>query len=545
MKAVLLSAAAIIAALAAGVVAARVLNPGRYAARFERAEVGLRRYGPWAVAVISVALIWFVWDQVVPIAKVQDESSYVLQADIFARGRWTVPSPPIPEFFEQPHVLVVPAVASKYPPGHALLLTLGSLGGFHAAVPLLLSGATAALIFALAARLTNPWVALITWLLWVTAPIVLKFQPGYYSEVTTASLMLASWWCLMEWRLARRRRWLLLMALAIGWGAITRPLTMLALAIPIGIVVVRDVVRFRLWKDLGLAFVVGTAVLAVLPLWSAKTTGDWKLWPVELYRRDYMPHDKPGFVADTSPPRRAVSPVVKDLNDYFLWARKQQTVDALPEIVTTRALNLATGFFQAVRLPLVLFAIAGLFFMPAALKFALASAAILFIAYLPYAHWAPWTVYYLETAPVAALLVGVGVWHVMKRLSGDERRALPGMVLITVTLAAYSGTYIEDWRIDHRRRTEFDRNLAQSLRTLDAPAIVFFRYSPRLTNHPSVVFNFADLERAPVWVVHHLGERNDSLRRLAPHRAAYEVEDEQLLIGAPNPFTRLGRPAER
>lgn len=541
MMAVLLSALAIVAALTA----ARTLHTERYEARVARAGEWLRRYGPLAAAGVSIAVVWFVWDQFVPIAKVQDESSYLLQADIFARGRWTVPSPPIPEFFEQPHVLVVPAVASKYPPGHALLLAPGALVRFHAVVPLLLTGATAALIFALAARLANPWVALLAWFLWLTAPIVLKFQPGYFSEVTTTALVLASWWCLLDWRQSRRRRWLLLMALAIGWGAITRPLTMLAFAIPIGVVVIRDTARLRLWKDLGLAFAVGLTVLAVLPLWSAKTTGDWRLWPVELYRRDYMPYDKPGFVADTSPPRRAVSPVVKGINDYFQWARKQQTVAALPEIVSGRALNLAAGFFQGARLPLLLFAIAGLFFMPAGLKFAVASSVMLFIAHLPYAHWAPWTIYYLETAPVAAMLIAIGIWRALERLAGDERRVEPGVALVLLALLASAVPAIDFWHRDHRRRGAFDRLFAESLKALETPAVVFLKYSPRFANHPNVVFNYADLERAPVWVVHDLGVRNEELRKLAPERATYDLDEEQLLNASLNRGPRRTLPTQR
>ena len=359
MIVIILSTLAILGAL----FAPRFARPDAFGARVDRIEAGVRRFGPLAAAVLSIAIVWFAWDAIVPLPKVHDEKSYLLQADIFARGRWTVPSPPIPEFFEQPHVLVVPVVASKYPPGHALLLTLGSLVGFPPLVPLLLTGITAALLFALAMRLTNPLIALLTWTIWISAPIVLRFQPSYLSELTTSALLLGSWWSLLEWRETRRPRWLLLIALAIGWGAITRPLTMLAFAIPIGVVVIRDVMRLRRWRDLGLAFAVGVAVLCILPLWNARTTGDWRLSPIEMYRLDYLPFDKIGFTVDTTPPRRTVSPVLKVTYDYFLSARKQQQLGALPHIVADRALNLTIALFQGSRLPLVPFALVGLFFM--------------------------------------------------------------------------------------------------------------------------------------------------------------------------------------
>src|SRR5882672_7719416 len=40
------------------------------------------------------------------VASITDEFAYLLQADTFARGRLSLPTPAQPEFFETPHVLV-------------------------------------------------------------------------------------------------------------------------------------------------------------------------------------------------------------------------------------------------------------------------------------------------------------------------------------------------------------------------------------------------------------------------------------------------------
>src|SRR5438445_266756 len=53
---------------------------------------------------------------------VTDEAAYLLQADTFARLRLSLPSPPLPAFFEAPQILVVPRYMAKYPPGNALAL---------------------------------------------------------------------------------------------------------------------------------------------------------------------------------------------------------------------------------------------------------------------------------------------------------------------------------------------------------------------------------------------------------------------------------------
>lgn len=526
MTLILLSALLVTAVLAACRAGALV----RWSERLAGSDHALRRIGPWVAGTLSLIVVWYVWGELRPVAKVQDEMSYLLQAEIFTRGRWSAPSPPLPEFFEQAHVLVVPTVASKYPPGHALALALGSLVGFPAIMTLLMTGLTGALLFVLVARIADAWTALLAWVTWLTAPIVLRFQPGYYSEVTTALLLLCAWWLLLEWRSTLRTRWLMLMALSIGWGAITRPLTMLAFAIPIGVIVIRDCFRLRLWRDFGLAFATGILVLSLLPLWSARTTGDWRVSPVALYTRDYLPFDRMGFTTDTTAPRRALSPVVQGLYDSFLAIRKAQTIETIPETVSLRVVNLLAGFFREARLPLLLLAVIGLFGMPVAAAFAVLSAALLFLAHLPYAHWAPWAVYYLETTPVVALLIALGARRIATWRTPSVTSPRLAMLLLATIVVGLGVRPIEHWRHDHRFRGIIDRSFARSLETLPAPAIVFVRYSEREPYHVNLVRNEPDLAGAPYWVVHDLGPRNQQLIDLAPERKVYYFLEERMRI---------------
>ena len=521
-------------ALAAAAYGGRILREDA-ASSIASVEASLRRYGPLVAGVASALIVWYVWDAFVPIAKVHDETSYLLQAELFARGRWTAPSPPIPVFFEQPHVQVDPAVASKYPPGHALLLAIGALVRFPPLVPLLLTGLTGALVFALATRVVNVWVGALTWTMWITAPIVLRFQPGYYSEVTSGFAALASWWALLEWRATRRTRWLLLLALAVGWGAITRPLTMLALALPIGVVVLRDVIRLRGWRDFALAVATGIAVLAILPLWNARTTGSWRESAIEKYRKDYLPFDKIGFTPDTSPPRRAVTPVLRHVYDYFLSARKEQRLETVPRIAADRFVQLGIAFFQGSRIPLIAAAVIGLFLMNASLRFGALSVVALFLAYLPYAHWAPWTIYYLEITPVVAAITAVGLWWLLQRAAASAPRAGAAAALATAVLLLFAIPTIGHWKRDSRTRSALDRRFLEEIERLPKPAIVFVRYSPRFASHIAVVYNHPDLAAAPVWVVHDLGPRNGELRRLAPERHSFDFEEDQLAPPAGRP----------
>src|SRR5438477_101888 len=84
----------------------------------------------------------------------EDEFVYLFQAKSLAAGHLGYPSPPLPEFFEAAHVLVVPRFAAKYLPGHAAVLALFELTGAPWLGPCVLLGVTAALLH-LAARLAG------------------------------------------------------------------------------------------------------------------------------------------------------------------------------------------------------------------------------------------------------------------------------------------------------------------------------------------------------------------------------------------------------
>ena len=77
-----------------------------------------------AATALFMAWLWGGLDQV---AVIHDEAAYLLQAKLYASGHWTAPGPPLPEFFEQYHVLVTPRLTPKYFPGHALMLVPGRL----------------------------------------------------------------------------------------------------------------------------------------------------------------------------------------------------------------------------------------------------------------------------------------------------------------------------------------------------------------------------------------------------------------------------------
>ena len=118
---------------------------------------------PAVCGLISMLVMAWVWKGSHFIPNIADESAYLLQAEIFAKGAWSLAARPLPEFFEQIHVFATPFVAAKYFPGHSLLLVPGVLIHFPPLVPLLLIFGSGLLIVALSRRITNGWVALLVW----------------------------------------------------------------------------------------------------------------------------------------------------------------------------------------------------------------------------------------------------------------------------------------------------------------------------------------------------------------------------------------------
>ena len=511
--------------------------------------------GPWAPGVIGAitsATVWLVWGGLDRSPVVHDEAAYVLQAQLFARGAWTGPAPVLPEFFEQLYVLVTPVLASKYPPGHSLMLAPGALVGLPGLSVVLLDGVTGAFIFALARRVSGGQVALLTWLAWVTCYPAIYFRASYLSEVTSSAAWLVGWWSLLRWRETGRREWLVGVAAAVGLVAVTRPLTSVALALPIAAVVLRDVSARRRWRDLTLAMGVGVTCIAIVPLWSARTTGSPALTPLELYTRTYVPFDVPGFGLDTSArPLRYVPRDMALTNQSFREEHRAHTAAALPQTLVQRLRMIARDMWYDWRLGLAPFAVVGLISLPAAGWFALATLAAHVLLYLLYAHPAFWTVYYLESEPVLAFLTALGVVRVIAwagsgwRVAGSDspgsdsmprqfpttlalpstRYPLPVLVLAVATLVPAVLT-LRSMRDqidrDHAYHERFDAIRHQ---IGDERAIVFVRYAATHNDNLSLVRNPASHDDARVWIVHDRGTDNARLIAAAPTRRAYLFDE--------------------
>ena len=489
-------------------------------------------WAPAALGLLTIIVVRFVWRSFGEPGVIHDERAYLLQAEIFARGRWTASPPPIAAFFEQMHVFVEPAVFAKYPPAHAMMLVPGIWLGMPGLMPALLAGIAGALTFWLARRLSNAWTALLTWMLWTTAPLTLVWATSYLSESTTTVMWLAAAAATVLWLESGKQIHLLGVAAALAWGFEARPLTMVALAAPLGFVILRKLIEIGTFRRAAVPLLAGIALLGVGLVWNQQTLGDWRTDPYSLYSRTYFPFDKPGFGIDPTPPLRPLPPELLPMD---AWSREVHEVygpSAVPVAFAERVLALLAMYSFGWRFAIGALLVGSLIRARGPARFALVASASLFIAYLAFAHPPGWVVYYLELLPALHFLAAIGL---MRLLGQSSESALDATVDLSAAVARSSALaaalllplcLTDLWRVRAAIdvRNAFHRRAEEVIRAASPNSIVFVRYAPSDNPHLAVTRNEADLASARAWVVYDRGADDKRLLALAPDRKPYVLE---------------------
>lgn len=223
----------------------------------------------------------------------QDEYQFFLQTQHLARFRVSMPPHPLVDFFDTFYVFVTPRYAAQSFPGAALLFV--PTVWFHLPtwlMPLLVAGASAALVYWVLSQITNGLVASIaTWVL-LSLSGFRYLSTMYMAQIPVLFFGLLGIAFALEWRRSGSWRWALLLGAAMGWAAITRPLDAVAFAICVGLLSVPGVSRFGLRK---VAVAVACACLAATPflalqLWSDHViTGQWLKLPFTYYNERDQP----------------------------------------------------------------------------------------------------------------------------------------------------------------------------------------------------------------------------------------------------------------
>jgi hypothetical protein len=498
-------------------------QPTRLAALLES------RYAPAVFALLTMAAVRFVWRSFGEPGVVHDERAYLLQAEIFAGGHWTAARPPIPAFFEQMHVFVEPAVFAKYPPAHAMMLVPGIWFGMPGLMPAVMAAVAGGLTFWLARRLSNPWTAFLTWLLWATAPVTLLWAASYLSETTTTVMWLAAACATVLWLDSGKQVYLVIVAAALAWGFDARPLTMLALGAPLGFVIVRRFIEIGRWRTAIGPLLAGIALLCVGPLWNHQTVGGWTRDPYPLYSRTYFPFDKPGFGVDPTPPLRAVPSELVAMDAWSREVHGSYLPSTVPLAFAQRVQALISWCVVGWRVIIGALLLAALPRARGAARFAVVSSACLLVAYLAFAHPAGWVVYYFELLPALHFLAA---GHLVRLLGQSRQARLDGgqavsplvarsAALAALLLVPFCMSDLARARVAIDLRNEFNRRAEDVIRGAPPHSILFVRYPRTQSPHRAITRNEADLTSARSWVVYDRGAENARLLALAPDRQPY------------------------
>jgi len=204
-----------------------------------------------------------------------DSVVQLFQAQIFAEGRLVAPAPPDEAFVATQHMLVRNGHwFSQYPPGHAAILSFGVLAGAAWLVPVMLSLATAALVYRFTAAAWDERTGRVAFVLLLFAPFFWIMGASFMNHVTClffAALFLTSF---QRWESGGAATWALAAGLAIGAAGLARPLTAMAVAAvfaPIGLI---HAIRSRRTPSILLAAAGGLCAVGAYLAWNAATTGD-------------------------------------------------------------------------------------------------------------------------------------------------------------------------------------------------------------------------------------------------------------------------------
>ncbi len=533
------------------VVAAWRLGDRLPVAVVEAMERGLAHpLAPLAAGLVSAAgVAWVAGFTLHPVPLYHDERAYLLQGELFARGRWMGAGAPIPEFFTQLHVIVAPALYAKYPPGNSLWIAPFAALGAPGLAMVMSAFACGALLFALARRWAGSWVAALTVLLWMPAGPVLMIRSSYMSQVATLPLWLLTWYACERHRDDARLRWLVLASVATGFCAVVRPLTAVAIAVPCAVVLVRRAWAARAWRDAGVALAAGAAVVLMLPWQNLAITGDVRTSPLVQYTRSVTPFDFPTFGYDRSQPMLDLPTDLARAREALIIPREVHKLENMPWLLPWRLWSLLQAAWYGWRLPLLVLGLLGLSGLATAApgaRLAASCSALLFALHTMHAHSPVWTVFYHETVPLLALTTALGFVAVGRRIvvgagvlpvaAGGTPRSAPvygsdaiamrgALAVVTVALLAALpfdvATARED--LDSIKRAQRDF-LAAVSRLPDREVMVFVKYPASWSGHKALVDNPPDYGTARAWLAYDRGVDNERLQALAPGRVAYRYD---------------------
>lgn len=200
-----------------------------------------------------------------------DSVVQLFQAKIFASGDVAAPAPPGGGFFVTQHMIVDGGRwYSQYPPGHPALLAAGVIARIPWLVPIIISVASAALIYRAAERMYGLRCARITLLLLVICPFFWFMGASHMNHVSSLFFISGFLYLFVRWEDGGSWVWAAGAGAALGAAALCRPLTAAAAAVPFLAFALASEHR----RHVTVAAVGFAAVASIYLVYNARLTGD-------------------------------------------------------------------------------------------------------------------------------------------------------------------------------------------------------------------------------------------------------------------------------
>lgn len=484
------------------------------------------------LAVVAAAAVYATWGGLDRPGLYHDEKAYLFQARTYAGLSWTEPTPPVPELWEQVHVFTTPTYASKYPPGFPAVLAPGAAIGLPGIIPISLAGATAALVFLLGTRLFGRWSAFAATALWISAPANTTWRAAYFSESLTGVLWLAWTWCAWRFREHGRRGDVVAAALLVAFGGITRPVTAIALSVPL-IWIVWPRLRTAAGRRHALvAVAAGLIICAIVPVWNHAVLGEWSTVPYAEYSARTFPFDHPSLNTDYSAPPRDLPDDIAGLADEQRRQYEQRSVARMPVEFLQRVDQLGAAALPPVFSVLRFAAPVGLLVAGAPGVVALAFVFVLVLAHITMPHTPNWTIYYLDVFPIVAFGVVLAVTAMARafavRLPAAALHGHGAMAMLAGGGLLAAGSLV--WappRVDRHGWMQREVLFRAGVCALPpGPKTVFVTRRPGSSPHHILVDNDPAWRASDVWVVRAWDPaQHRALMAAAPERAAYHYDE--------------------
>jgi hypothetical protein len=471
-----------------------------------------------------------------------DECSYLIQAHQFAVGRLWEPAHPLPDFFDSFQLFTTPVYASAYFPGTAILYVPGIWLHLPPWITsLAIAAVVAGLLFRIVAEMFDGVGAVLA--------IALLFANDTYRQSST--LTMAQMPCLMYGLLATLAwmRWsdrpsarrAVLIGIALGLAAVTRPVDALIFAIPIGFAVA---LRPTWSVPIKAAVAIAVGVLPFMglqPVINHGITGEWFRTPFRMYAdRDY-PGSSYGFHS-FDPQAEPVSALPQKRmlydNQYAPVIARHQWSNVPGDLVEPHGAmeppRLTFAFAQSshsaypiliVLIPLSLLA------LTRRRAVVVAAGPLFLLLYVPYVFFFPHYVLTAAAAVIAGILAGAaGAEHLLPR----HRSAVAvGMVLFIGGLAVAAWPQFDPDLHDIAFASEKLAKVNQTLATIprDQRAVVLFTFDPQrdISTEPVYNIDVAYPDEARIVRAHDLGPRDGEIIRYyaarQPGRVFYRYEE--------------------